>query len=263
MLEKPVIRDLMQIFRHKSLIRMLVAKELKARYRGTFFGFLWSFLNPFLAMLTYVLVFSVYMKVPMENYSAFLLSGLLPWLWFSSAANEASYAILSNGGLIKKIYLPLEIFPLVYVISNLINFLFSLPILLCLLLFLNIKIGPFLLILPLLISIQFLFTLGIALFTSSVTVKFRDFIYIIPNIITIWYFLTPIMYPVSVIPDKFNPLVWLNPFSYLATAYQDIFFYNKLPSLADVLRMAVISVAALSVGILIFQRLKESFPEEV
>lgn len=94
-----MITDLLKLYSYRSLIKMLVSKELKARYRGTFFGFLWSFLNPLLSMLIYVLVFSIYMKVPMENYSAFLLSGLLPWIWFSSAVNEASNSILSNSGL--------------------------------------------------------------------------------------------------------------------------------------------------------------------
>lgn len=93
-----MIKDLLKLFKYKELIKMLVVKELKARYRGTFLGFLWSFLNPFLAMLTYVLVFSVYMKVQMENYSVFLLSCLLPWIWFASSVNEAYNSILANAG---------------------------------------------------------------------------------------------------------------------------------------------------------------------
>lgn len=258
-----MIKDFLALFKYKELIKMLVVKELKARYRGTFLGFLWSFLNPFIAMLTYVLVFSVYMKVQMENYSVFLLSGLLPWLWFASSVNEASNSILANGGLIKKIYMPSEIFPLVYVLSNLMNFLFGLPILMLLLLFMNMKIGAPLLFFPILAGIQFLFVLGIALFVSSMTVRFRDFIYVIPNIITIWYFITPIMYPASVIPEKFNLLLRLNPFAYFAVAYQDIFFYNKFPAALPVFKMGVVSLILLMFGLFVFRRMKVSFPEEV
>jgi len=258
-----LIKGLLELYRYRNLIKMLVTKELKARYRGTFLGFLWSFLNPLIAMLSYVLVFSVYMKVQMENYSVFLLSGFLPWTWFASSINEASKSILINGGLIKKIYMPTEIFPCVYVISNLINFLFSLPVLLLLILFLNLKINlSSLLFFPLLIIVQLLFTAGIAFFVSSMTVKFRDFVYVIPNIITIWYFLTPIMYPSTLIPEKFKLLLWLNPFALLSIAYQDILYYNRPPSMQNITATGILSLIILLFGLTIFNKLKGSFPEE-
>lgn len=242
---------------------MLVAKELKARYRGTFLGFLWSFFNPFLAMLTYVLVFSVYMRIEMENYSAFLLSGLLPWLWFSSSIGEASSAILANGSLIKKIAMPVEIFPFVYVASNLVNFLFSLPILFALLIFMKVRLGMTLLMFPVLVGMQFILTFGCALFVASISVKFRDLLYLIPNFITIWYFLTPIMYPSSMVPEKWKVMVLLNPFAYFAIAYQDIFIYNKWPAFTSMFNVGVFSLLVLGAGFFVFQRLKESFPEDV
>ncbi len=256
-------KGLSRFFQYRSLVAMLVAKELKARYRGTFLGFLWSFLNPFLAMLTYVLVFSVYMKIQMENYSAFLLCGLLPWLWFSSAVGEASSAILSNGSLIKKIAMPVEIFPFVYVASNLMNFLFSLPILFFLLMFLKVRLGMPLLMFPVLLILQFMFTFGCALFVAGITVRFRDLLYLIPNLITIWYFLTPIMYPSSMVPERWKGMILVNPFAYFAIAYQDIFFYNKWPDFYSMLNVAVFSLFVLGAGYFVFQRLKESFPEEV
>ncbi|MBI5642843.1 MAG: ABC transporter permease [Deltaproteobacteria bacterium] len=260
---KSIVKDFSRIFQYKSLIWMLVAKELKARYRGTFFGFLWSFLNPLLAMLTYVLVFSIYMKVQMENYSVFLLSGLLPWFWFSSAVNEASNSIIANGGLIKKISMPMEIFPLVYVASNLLNFILSIPVLLALLFIMKVHVGPALLVFPVLVFIQFIFTFGFALIVSSVTVKFRDFLYLIPNVIQIWYFLTPIMYPATVIPEKYAFFLKLNPFAQFAVAYQDIFLHNRFPSFSCLLNSAAFSCFFMIIGIFIFQGFKQSFPEEV
>lgn len=242
---------------------MLVVKELKARYRGTFLGFFWSFFNPLLAMLTYILVFSVYMRVQIENYSIFLLSGLLPWFWFSSSINEASNSILTNGSLIKKIAMPIEIFPFVYVASNLMNFLLSIPILIFFLIFFKIKVGLALLFFPIIVLIQFVFIFGAALFVSSITVKFRDFIYLIPNIISIWYFLTPILYPASIIPEKYSIILRLNPFAYFAIIYQDMFLNNKFPSSSAIFIVAMISMAALIFGGFIFKRLKYSIPEEV
>ncbi len=258
-----IVKDFSRVFGYGNLIWMLVAKELKARYRGTFFGFLWSFFNPLLAMLTYVLVFSIYMKVQMENYSVFLLSGMLPWLWFASATNESSNSIMANGGLIKKISLPLEIFPFVYVASNLMNFLFSVPILLTLLIVLKVKIGAAIIMFPVLVLIQFVFTFGMALLVSSLTVKFRDLIYLIPNMIQIWYFLTPIMYPNSVVPEKYRVFLSVNPFSHFAISYQGIFLYNKFPSLSAVAIIGAFSLCLLAAGIYVFHRLKETFPEEV
>ena len=258
-----IVKDFSRSFSYGNLIWMLVVKELKARYRGTFFGFLWSFLNPLIAMLTYVLIFSIYMKVEMENYSVFLLSGMLPWIWFSSAVNEASNSIIANGGLIKKIALPTEIFPFVYVASNLLNFLLSIPVLMILLVVLKVKMGAGLLFFPVLALIQYVFTLGAALTVASITVKFRDCIYLIPNVIQIWYFLTPIMYPVTVIPEKYRFFLKYNPFAYFAVAYQDIFLHNRIPSLHATMSMSAFSAAVFIAGVFVFQHFKDAFPEEV
>ena len=118
-----------ELYRFRALIATLVLRDLRARYRGSFFGFLWSFLNPLLLMLVYALVFSVYLRVPMENYAVFLFTGLLPWLWFSASLGHAAAVIVGSGGLVKRIMFPAEILPLVAVLSNLVNLLLSLPLL--------------------------------------------------------------------------------------------------------------------------------------
>src|SRR6478672_561630 len=121
--------SLLQIYRHRTLAEILVARELKARYRGTLLGFLWSFANPLLMMSIYVLVFSVYMRMDVPNYPAFLMSGLLPWVAFNGGLADGMNSLISNGGIIKKVYLPTEVFPFVAVTSALMHFLFSLPVL--------------------------------------------------------------------------------------------------------------------------------------
>src|ERR1700752_2307906 len=120
---------LADLYRYRALIGTLVLRELRARYRGSFLGFLWSFLNPLLLMLVYALVFSIYMRAPMEGYAVFLFSGLLPWLWFSSSLAHASSVIVTSAPLVKRVLFPTEILPLVSVLSNLINMLLSLPLL--------------------------------------------------------------------------------------------------------------------------------------
>lgn len=260
---KPMVLDFLEIFKYRNLIYMLIGKDLKARYRGTILGFMWSFLNPLLTMLTYVLLFSVYLKVELENYSAFLLSGLLPWFWFATAVGESSSVILGNGGLIKKIYLPSEIFPFVRVVSNLLNFLFALPVLIVLLLLLKIEIGAAVAFFPVVVAVQFVFTLGFSLFVASITVRFRDFTYVIPNLLLLWYFMTPIMYPASFVPEKFGFLLWINPFAVLAVAYQDIFVYNRIPDLTALAGTALISIIVFLIGFVTFYRIKPQFAEEV
>jgi ABC-type polysaccharide/polyol phosphate export permease len=254
---------LRQLYRYRALIQILIQRELKARYRGTFLGFLWSFLNPFILMGIYVLVFSVYFRVEMENYPAFLLCGILPWAWFSSSLNEATSSIISNGGLIKKVYLPSEVFPLIFVGSNMIHFLMSIPILLFFLAFFEISLswiaGFFLIVLV----IQFIFTLGLVLITSSLAVKFRDLLQVVPNLLMFWFFITPILYPVSMVPEGFRFFVELNPMALILQSYQDIFFFNKSPSVISLAISGGLACFLLVIGFSFFEARREVFAEEV
>ncbi len=188
-------RHLADLYRYRALIGTLVLRELRARYRGSFLGFLWSFLNPLLLMLVYALVFSIYLRVPMEGYAVFLFSGLLPWLWFSSSLAHASGVIVASGALVKRILFPAEVLPLVSVLANLINMLLSLPLLLVFLLAFGIRLHGVLLFLPLLLVLQLLLTTGLALALSALNVHLRDVEQILTNGLTLLFFLTPILYP--------------------------------------------------------------------
>src|SRR5262245_37382006 len=167
-------QHLADLYRYRSLIATLVLRELRARYRGSFLGFLWSFLNPLLLMLVYALVFSIYLRVPMDGYAVFLFSGLLPWLWFASSLGHAAGVIVASGALVKRILFPAEILPLVSVLSNLINMLLSLPLLFVFLLAFGIRPHSVLLFLPLLVVLQLLITTGRALALAALSVPSRD-----------------------------------------------------------------------------------------
>ncbi|MDO8478773.1 MAG: ABC transporter permease [Candidatus Rokubacteria bacterium] len=245
------------------MVQILILRELKARYRGTALGFLWSFVNPLVLMVVYVWVFSVYFRVDMEHYSVFLLSGILPWNCFSSGLNEATNSIISNGGLIKKVYLPSEMFPLVYVASNMVHYLLSIPILLLFLIFFGIKLSWPLLFFPWILSIQLLFTYGLALIVSSLAVQFRDLLHVVPNFLMIWFFVTPILYPVGMVPERYRPVVKFNPMAQLITAYQDMFFSNRIPSMASLMILTGLSVAFLAIGLAVFGARRDVFAEEV
>lgn len=275
-----LFQNISNLYDHRNLIIILVQRELKARYRGSLLGFFWSFLNPFILMIIYSLVFSVFLRqdsLEVQPYAVFLFSGLLPWMWFLSSTLEATGSLFEGGNLVKKVIFPTEILPIVKIFSNLVNFLFSLIMLLPFNLYyfvLNTPINPLynpvsvnLLFLPLIILIHFLFMAGVALMLSSLNVHFRDIQQLIGNFLTFWFFLTPIIYPKEVLLRNPSPLFQfqykLNPLAHINTAYQDIFFYGKAPDLNALLRISILSLLVFYIGYWIFDRIRDSFSEVV
>jgi ABC-type polysaccharide/polyol phosphate export permease len=258
-----VLDHVKQLYQHRALLQVLVMRELKARYRGTVLGFLWSFVNPLVLMAIYVLIFSVYLRVEMKNYSAFLLCGVFAWNWFSIGISEATNSIISNGGLIKKVSLPSEIIPLVYITSNMVHYLLTLPIQFAFLLFFRVELSWSVIVLPAVISLQLVFMYGLALLLSSLAVQFRDLLYIVPNVLMIWFFLTPIFYPTTMVPEKYRPLLDFNPMAHLIRSYQDIFYYGRGPSSLSLVLMSGLAVALLFAGFSLFEAQKDLFAEEV
>ena len=252
---------LAQLYHYRALIQVLVERELKARYRGTALGFLWSCMNPLLLMGIYTLVFSVYMRIDMERYSAFLLCGLLPWNCFAAGLSEGTYSILGNGSLIKKVYLPSEIFPFVYVSANFAHYLLSIPLLFLLLLFYQVPPSGALLFFPVVLAIQFLFTYGLALILASLAVQFRDLLQVVPNMLMIWFFLTPVFYSSATVPGKFRLLMDCNPMAHVIQAYQAIFFARQAPAFAGLAAVAGLAGVLCLVGLWFFDRRKDFFVE--
>ncbi|MEE3138684.1 MAG: ABC transporter permease, partial [Acidobacteriota bacterium] len=191
-----MLHNLVRLLRHRSLIQTLVARELKARYRGSVLGFFWSFINPLLLLLVYWFVFSVVLPgirpIDIEPYALFMFCGLLPWTWFSSSVLEASNVLIAGGNLIKKVLFPAEVLPVVTVLANMIHFLLGLPIIAAALVYFAVPVRPLeLLWLPVVVLVQLFFTLGLALIVSSLTVHFRDLKDILGNLMTFWFFATP------------------------------------------------------------------------
>lgn len=252
-----------QIWRQRPLAEVLVARDLKARYRGTLLGFFWSFANPLLTMSIYVLVFRVYMRIDIENYPAFVLCGLLPWMAFSAGVLEGMNSLISNGALIKKVYLPTEVFPFVCVTSHLIHLLFSLPVLAAILLCSHMAISPHVALLPLLLLLQFTFSYAVALFLASLAVQFRDLVHVAPHLLMIWFYLTPIFYASDMVPPAYRVFLLLNPLGYMVGAYRDIFVTHRMPSLDLLGTYGVAAVVLLGGGLWFFKRRREMYAELV
>jgi ABC-type polysaccharide/polyol phosphate export permease len=262
-----------ELFHHRALIGMLVLRDLRARYRGSFLGFLWSFLNPLLLMGVYSLVFSIYLRVPMEHYAVFLCTGLLPWLWFSSSLGHATGVIVGSGALVKRVLFPAEVLPLVSVFSNLVNLLLSLPLLVLFLLLAGKWPGPALAFLPLLLALQLALTVGLALPLAALNVHLRDVEQILANGLVLLFFFSPILYPVSTVPQTLElgslltlplrALYFLNPIAGLIHGYQNVLFYGREPHWIHLGVVAVAAPLALWGGYRVFDRLRDGLAEEV
>jgi len=257
------------LFRYRALISSLVARELRARYRGSVLGVVWSFVNPLLLLLIYTFVFTVVMPAAhppeLQPFALFLFAGILPWTWFSSSLLESTNVLIAGGNLIKKVMFPAEVLPLVTVLAGLVHFCFGLPILVAFLIYYRVPVWPTdLLWFPLVVLIQLVLTTGLALLVSALTVHFRDVRDLLANLLTLWFFATPIIYPISQAPERVRRLLNLNPFTHLAVAYQEVLFrpgpFAQVPRLAAV---AVASGVIFLVGYFVFDRLRDTFAEEV
>jgi lipopolysaccharide transport system permease protein len=252
-----------ELVAYRVLIQTLVMRDLKGRYRGSTLGLIWTLLNPLLYMAIYALVFSVYMRMEIEHYAVFLLSGLLPWIWFSSSLMMGTTSIIEGGSLIKKVFLPPQVLPTVTVISNFMNFLLSLPLLFGMLLLFGVTPGWALLAIPLIMAAQFALVLGLTLIVSATSVRYRDIPPILGHLLTFWFFLTPIIYPITQAPERFRSLLFLNPVTPFCLAYQDALLYNRLASWEVFGAMIGVGLCALFVGVVVFGRFRWSFAEEV
>lgn len=262
--------NLINLFKHRQLLQTLVVKELKARYRGSILGFFWSFANPLLLLIIYTIVFNYILAQRDPNtqpYSLFLFCGILPWTWFSSSLLQATNSVIDGGILIKKIIFPAEVLPFVSVLSNLVHFLLGLPILFLFMLYYMKGITVNFFYFPIITFIQLIFTLGLALLLSSLSVHFRDVRDLIANFLTLWFFCTPIIYPFSfqVIENSryFKYILKINPMTYFMLNYQKAFFYGEPPSLKHIIITFIGSLVVFWIGYFIFDRLRDTFVEEV
>jgi len=229
-------------------------------------GFFWSFVNPLLQLLTYGLVFTVILPVrrppETEPYLLFFFCGLLPWTWFQASVLEASGVLIASGALIKKVMFPAEVLPVVTVLTNLAHFLLGLPILLVCLIVAG-RLTPEALLLPLPLLVQLVFTVGMALIASALTVHFRDLQNILGHLLHLWFFASPVLYYYGTTAGKARALLRLNPLSHLLVAYQQMLFEGRFDHWRGLALTAVAAVAVFAVGAFLFDRLRDTLAEEV
>jgi len=253
------IDSLLAVVSFRELLRNLILKELKLRYRRSVLGFVWTMLNPLLMMVVITVAFSTIMKFSMANYSIFLLSALLPWTMFIQATTGGLRSIVDNAHLIHKVYVPKAVFPLAVVGSSLVNFFLSLIPLFLLMVALGVPLRPAVLILPLAIVILAIFTTGTALIFSCLNVFYRDFTHMTPVLLSAWFYLTPIIYPINILPASYQPYLKLNPMYHVVKSFRSALYYGHSPSLLSLGYAGLFAMLLLVVGWFIFQRYEHDF----
>jgi ABC-type polysaccharide/polyol phosphate export permease len=231
-------------------------------------GVVWSFLNPLLLLLIYNFVFSVVLptsrSASIEHFPLFMFCGILPWTWFSSSLLESTNVLIASGALLRKVLFPAEVLPIVTVFAGFVHFCLGLPILLGFILYYQVPITADIAWLPLIVADQLLLTLGLALLVSALTVHFRDLRDLLGNLLTLAFFATPIIYPLSQAPDWARRFLSLNPFTHLAVAYQEVLFHpGPFEDWSHVLVLGSVSAAVFAVGYFVFDRLRDTLAEEV
>ncbi|MBI4833069.1 MAG: ABC transporter permease [Candidatus Lindowbacteria bacterium] len=254
---------------HRELLGSFVARDLTSKYRGTFIGFFWNVINPLVMLALYTFIFSVVLKVKFGtegttgNFALYLFCGMVPWLAFSDSLNRGTSIIVAHHNLVKKTVFPLEILPCYAVISGVVTECVGLGILLVAAIAAARGASMSLVILPLLIILQLLFTLGLAFFFSSMCVFFRDVMYFVGMMTTIWMFLTPIMYPETLFPERARFLLWLNPMAVLVGMFRDSVLEGNIPALWKVGAFAAWAFAAFAGGLFFFRKTKWEFADVI
>jgi ABC-2 type transport system permease protein len=258
-----VWQQLKDIYLYREMLRNLVSKELRARYKGSVLGFFWTFANPLLMLVVYSVVFSFIMRIQVENYAMFLFVALLPWNYLAQSTLQSAGSLVQNHGLIKKIYFPRAVLPMSIVLANLTNYSLGLFVLIPALLFFRIELTPALLAFPAVVALQTLLVVSVALLVAVATVYFRDLEHITTILMTVWFFLTPVLYPADLVPEHFRSIYMLNPVAILVDAYRSIFLYGRWPDWHALALLTPVLLALLLISFAVFERLQRAVAEEV
>lgn len=261
------IKNILSNFnRYTFLMKQLILRDFKVKYKRSILGIVWSLLYPVLMMLVMAMVFSQMFRVSVEgvNYLVYLMTGLVMFNYFNEATSTAMTSVVTNFSLINKVYIPKYIFPIAKTLFVGINFLLTLIPLLAIILFTGSGetkciINIWYIVLPYIFICLMFFTMGIGLLLSSISVFLRDMFYIYGIIITIWNYVTPVFYDISIIPTALQPIFKLNPLYIFINGARSIILYGNPPSMIEIIVMLLISIAIFTIGAIVFKKNQDKF----
>lgn len=253
----------MRFTRLRDLARELIARDLKLRYKRSLLGITWSLVTPLSLLLVLSFVFTAVLPLDIPDYASFLFVGILVWSWFHNALDQSTGAIVDNRELVRQAGFPVAILPVVTVAANLVHFALALPVLALVLALGDATPGASLLLLPVLIAIQFLFTLSLAYFLATLHVTFRDTKHLLGILLTLGFYVTPIFYSRQQAPERFHYVFQLNPMASLVESYRDVMLTGSWPDLSALGTVALVSVILLTLGYRRFVRSSHRFADEL
>ena len=251
------------LYEYRELLKTNVKKDIRGKYKGSFLGVLWSFLNPLLMVVVYAIVFPYIMKVKTDNYLQYLICGVIPWNFFTTVMGLGMGSIKNNAGIIKKVYFPREILPISAALSGLVNFFISCIIVILFCLFGGLGISWHIILVPIIAIMQFLITAGLVLGLSAINVYIQDTEYIVQFFINMLFYAAPILYPAEVFPKAVRWILDINPFTHVVNAYRDLFMYHNIPNLGSCLYILIVALICFYIGLRIFRKLEKGFAEEI
>lgn len=261
---KAVVSQAVEAIQYRGLVRNLVAKDLKVRYKNSALGFLWSLLNPLLMMVVFTFVFTQLLNQHIEDFPVFVLAALLPWQWTQTALTVGTPTLVENAPLIGKVYFPRLLLPVSVVLSTMMNFVLALPALFAMMLVFGRPITPWLLYIPVIVAVQAVFLTALLFILAPLHVYFRDTIVLIEVGLTAWFFVTPIFYPVEAVAPQWAAWVYrINPMAAIVAEYRTILYHGGVPDPLFMARTGATAAVLLVLGYLLFSRLNRNLGEHL
>ena len=255
-----IIKDL---YNYRELLKTNITKDIGGKYKHSFLGILWSFINPLLQITVYAFVFQVILRSNIENYAVYLCCGLIPWQYFSNIVLRGAAVMVDNGNIIKKVYFPREIIPISVVTAETINFLIATLIIIGFTVIGGVGISKYILFYPIILGVQYVIILAFSFIVSGICVYFRDLQHFIGIILQLLFYATPIVYSQDAIPREYQWILKYNPMTYIINAYRDIFYYQRLMDFMPLIILFFIGVLACIGNYKIFNKLQKGFAEQL
>ncbi len=255
--------DLRELWAYRNLFLFLVWRDIKVRYAQTVLGAGWAILQPMLAMVVFTVIFGNFAKIPSDGvpYPVFSLAALVPWIYFSTALTTASNSLIANPNLITKVYLPRLVIPLAPVLAGLVDFAIALVILFAMMLAFGIVPSSGVAVLPILVLIMMMAAAGIGCLLAALNVQYRDVKHIVPFLVQVLMFASPIVYPMSLVPEAYRVAYALNPMAGVIEGFRSVLLGTNSISWSLLSVSAVSSVVFLTIGALYFRRMERVFAD--
>lgn len=263
-----IIKEVRDVFKWRELLWQMVGREVKARYKQSILGYFWVILNPLAQMLVMTFAFSIILRIPTNSasnipYSIFLFTALLPWNLFANSLSSACGSLVGSASLITKVYFPRTILVISTVIAKIVDFSFALIILVIYMVVYQIPININILWVIPIFFIQQIFTLGLSLFFAASNLLYRDIQYLLSLLLTLWLYLTPVIYPADIVPSQYKFLFQLNPMAVIVNAYRQVVLGGSNPNLTSISIAFLVSIITLLLGFSYFKSREKIFADNI